>query len=88
MHCIILSVESILFGILVSAVLSLQLQAIFGDETSVEQIQNQGPYRPLKPKFVLLSEVCGRTHPVFWLLPCDRTKSKKYYDTPLLSHEV
>lgn len=88
MHCIILTVESIMFGLIVAAILSIQLQAIFGDETAVEQVQNQGPYRPLKPKYVLMSEVCGRTHPALWLLPCSRSGSKKYFDAPLLTHEV
>lgn len=88
MHCIVLAIESVLFGILVIAMLSVQLQGIFGDETGIEQIKNQGRYRPIKPKYVLLSEVCGRTHPIFWLFPCDKSKTKKYYDIPLLSHDV
>ncbi|KAK6620157.1 hypothetical protein RUM43_011769 [Polyplax serrata] len=88
MHCVMLSIESILFGILVLAMLSFQLQSIFGDETRIEQIKNQGRYRPLKSRYVLLSEVCGRMHPALWLLPCDNDRHKKYYDIPLMSHDV
>lgn len=74
----------------VSAVLTDQLQAIFGDETGVESVQGQtpGPYRPRKPRMVRLTEVCGRSHPVFWLLPWYKGKTKKYYDVPLMSHDV
>ena len=38
MHSVILSMESILFGLFVSAILCDQLQAIFSDETAVEQV--------------------------------------------------
>ena len=88
LHSVLLCLESVLFGMFVTAVLVDQFQAILGDETAVEQIQHQGPYRPLKPKIVLLNEVCGRTHPVLWLLPCRKGTTRKYYDSLLLHHEV
>lgn len=86
MHSIILLLESALFGMFVTAILFDQLQAILTDETAVEQVQNQGPYRPHKPKMALLSEVCGREHPLLWLLPCSSVPRK--YDIPLIDHHV
>ena len=86
LHCVILVLESALFGMFVSAILVDQFQAIFSDETAVEQVQHQGPFRPHKPKLALLTEVCGRGHPVFWLLPCVGVSRR--LDEPLLNHEV
>jgi hypothetical protein len=86
LHCVILVLESALFGMFVSAILVDQFQAIFSDETAVEQVQHQGPFRPHKPKLALLTEVCGRGHPVFWLLPCAGVSHR--VDEPLLSHDV
>lgn len=83
--------ESLLFGLFVAAMLVDQLQAIFGDETAVEQAQDLGPYRPHKPRLTLLMEVCGRTHPLLWLLPCDTGVPYSSYQsdsTTLLTHEV
>ncbi|KAK4885905.1 hypothetical protein RN001_002176 [Aquatica leii] len=62
MHCIILLLESALFGMFVAAILIDQLQAIFGDETAVEQVQQKGPYRAHKSKFALLSEFAKYGH--------------------------
>ncbi len=45
LHSIILVVESGLFGLFVTAIMCDQLQAIFGDETAVEQAKQQGPFR-------------------------------------------
>lgn len=86
MHCLILLIESALFGMFVTAILVDQLQAIFGDETAVEQVQHKGPYRAHKSKFALLSEVCGRQQPLFWLLPC--TSVSRKFDTPLMDYHV
>lgn len=61
------------------------MHAILYDETAVEAVQLKGGYRPNRPKLMLLSEVCGRSHPLLWLLPCSEVRK---YDTPLLSHEV
>ena len=71
LHSVILVLESILFGLSVFAIGCDQFEAIFTDETLVEQAKRQGPYRPKKPKMALLAEVCGRGHhPITWLLPC------------------
>lgn len=69
-HCVILIVESVLFGLFVVAIMIDQFTAILTDETAVEQIQRKGPFRPRKPKMALLSEVCGRGSPILWMLPC------------------
>lgn len=82
----VLLLESALFGIFVLAILADQIQAILGDETAVEQASRQGPFRPHKPKLALLSEVCGRTHPILWFLPC--TSIPKKFDTPLIDYHV
>ena len=63
--------ESILFGMFVIAIACDQFEAIFSDETLVEQAKKQGPFRPRRPRLALLAEVCGRSsHPLMWLLPC------------------
>ncbi|XP_017782887.1 PREDICTED: palmitoyltransferase ZDHHC3 [Nicrophorus vespilloides] len=85
-HCVILLLESTLFGIFSSAILFVQIQSIISDETSVEQVKKQGPYRPHKPKMALLTEVCGRQHPIMWLLPCSSTPKK--FDTPLINYHI
>ena len=41
LHSIILVVESGLFGLFVTAIMCDQMQAIFGDETAVEQVKQQ-----------------------------------------------
>ncbi|CAH0560695.1 unnamed protein product [Brassicogethes aeneus] len=76
MHCVILMLESALFGMFVAAILVDQIQAILNDETAVEQVQHQGPYRAHKEKMALLMEVCGRQHPFLWLLPCSGVPKK------------
>ena len=70
LHSVILVLESVLFGMFVVAIGCDQFEAIFTDETLVEQAKRQGPYRPRKPKMALLAEVWGRGHPATWLLPC------------------
>ncbi|XP_040575057.1 palmitoyltransferase ZDHHC3 [Lepeophtheirus salmonis] len=70
LHSVILVLESLLFGMFVIAIGCDQFEAIFTDETLVEQAKKQGPFRPNKPKMTLLAEVCGRVHPLTWLLPC------------------
>ena len=72
LHSVILGLESALFGLFVFAIGCDQFEAIFSDETLVEQAKKQGPYRPRKPKMALLAEVFGRNqHPYAWLLPCN-----------------
>ncbi|MCL4135590.1 UNVERIFIED_CONTAM: hypothetical protein GTU68_032023 [Idotea baltica] len=70
MHSVILSMESILFGLFVVAIMCDQFSAILADETAIEQVKRQGPYRSRRPKMSLLREVCGRTHPALWVFPC------------------
>lgn len=48
LHSVILVLESILFGMFVCAIACDQFDAIFSDETLVEQAKRQGPYRPKK----------------------------------------
>ncbi|XP_045480619.1 palmitoyltransferase ZDHHC3 [Harmonia axyridis] len=86
MHSVILMLESTLFGMFVMAIFIDQMQAILGDETAVEQITHQGPYRPFKSKMALLTEVCGKEHPLLWLLPCSSVH--KRYEENLLNYEV
>lgn len=88
-HSVILLLESALFGLFVTAIMVDQLHAILYDETAVEAIQQKGTYRPNRRKYQLLADVFGRGHPALWLLPCaSLNHSARYYDTPLLSHDV
>ncbi|CAL4120929.1 unnamed protein product, partial [Meganyctiphanes norvegica] len=70
LHSVCLSMESILFGLFVMAIMCDQMQAILSDETAVEQVKKSGPYRARRPKMALLREVCGRSHPLLWVFPC------------------
>lgn len=70
LHCVLLVLESILFGLFVCAIACDQFDAIFSDETLVEQAKKAGPYRPKKAKMTLLAEVCGHDHPATWIIPC------------------
>jgi len=79
-HTIILLIESLLFGIFVTAVLTDQLQAVFTDETTVERWK-VGKTSSTKPRSVLLAEVCGPGPTYLWLLPCiDSTAKRKKRD--------
>ena len=69
LHSVILVLESILFGLFVCAIACDQFDAIFSDETLVEQAKRQGPFRPKKAKMSLMAEVFGHSHPIKWLLP-------------------
>ena len=60
MHSVILSMESILFGLFVSAILCDQLQAIFSDETAVEQVSSSQAALPSAFEcLVCYSATCG-----------------------------
>lgn len=85
LHSVLLFLESTLFGLFVICIMVDQLHAIMYDETAVEQVQQRGR-QSLKPKMVLLKEVCGRGNVITWILPCSSVARKR--DTPLLSHEV
>jgi ribosomal protein L40E len=68
-HSIILVVESVLFGLFVLAIGCDQLQAIFNDETSVEQAKKQGSHRHNLTKRALLAEVFGKGPVWLWMCP-------------------
>ncbi|CAH1098692.1 unnamed protein product [Psylliodes chrysocephalus] len=86
LHSIVLLLESALFGLFVAAILIDQLQAIFTDETAVERVQKQELPKDYKPKMMLLSEVCGKEHPVFWLFPCSSVPKK--IDASLMDYQI
>ena len=106
LHSILLIMESVLFGMFVIAIACDQFEAIFSDETLVEQAKKQvgeqytdesddhvipvlllqGPYRPRRPRVALLAEVCGRGHPVTWLLPCHTSDTRDW--EPLQNYDV
>ena len=89
LHSVILGLESVLFGLFVFAIGCDQFEAIFSDETLVEQAKKQGPYRPRKPKMALLAEVFGRNqHPIAWLLPCGIRKSGIRHIEPSVDYTV
>ncbi|KFB38703.1 hypothetical protein ZHAS_00006104 [Anopheles sinensis] len=79
MHSVLLLLESALFGLFVIAIMVDQMHAILYDETAVEAVQQKGPYRIHRPKMALLAEVCGRGHPMLWMLPCT-SLNRKHHD--------
>lgn len=92
LHCVILVLESALFGMFVIAILVDQFQAILSDETAVEHVQDihQRYHNKNTPRtFTLLSQVCGKSHPIFWLLPCHNPPRYSFRkDAYLIDHEV
>ena len=89
LHSVILGLESVLFGLFVFAIGCDQFEAIFTDETLVEQAKKQGPYRPRKPKVALLAEVFGRNqHPIAWLLPFELRRSGTRHIEPSVEYTV
>lgn len=62
-----------------------QLHAIFYDESPIEALQYRGAFKSKNIKLLQLSDVCGRTHPIYWMFPC--TEARRY-DTPLLNYDV
>lgn len=89
LHSVILGLESVLFGLFVFAIGCDQFEAIFTDETLVEQAKKQGPYRPRKPKVALLAEVFGRNqHPIAWLLPFELRRSGTRHIEPSVDYTV
>ncbi|TGZ48100.1 Uncharacterized protein DBV15_04367 [Temnothorax longispinosus] len=91
LHCVILVLESALFGMFVVAILVDQFQAILGDETAVERVQGiqQRYHNKNTPRtFTLLSQVCGKSHPILWLLPCHNPPRYSFRkDAYLIDHE-
>jgi hypothetical protein len=89
LHSVVLLLESGLFGLFVVAIMVDQLHAILYDETPIEALQSRGTFRPGKQKMALLRDVCGRSHPICWLLPCTTLNNRKYeLDDALLNHTV
>ena len=89
LHSVILGLESVLFGLFVFAIGCDQFDAIFSDETLVEQAKKQGPFRPRKPKMALLAEVFGRNqYPVAWLIPFELRKTGTRHIEPSVDYTV
>nr|XP_033780248.1 palmitoyltransferase ZDHHC3-like [Geotrypetes seraphini] len=81
-HCIILLVEAILFGLFVTVVFYDQIVSIITDETPIEQLRNRllkEAHREVshtrKPKLALLREVFGRGYVICWFFPCNTPPS-------------
>nr|XP_025967324.1 palmitoyltransferase ZDHHC3-like isoform X2 [Dromaius novaehollandiae] len=77
-HCIVLLVESVLFGAFVTVIFYDQVMSIITDETPLEQIRDRvlkeasrEATRSRKPKLALLREVFGRGFVICWFFPCN-----------------
>ncbi|OXU27208.1 hypothetical protein TSAR_010831 [Trichomalopsis sarcophagae] len=89
LHCVILVLESSLFGMFVIAILIYQFQAILDDETAVERVQGTHSHHKNTHAFTLLAQVCGKSHPIFWLLPCHNPPRYSFRrDDHLIDHQV
>lgn len=85
----ILVLEATLFGLFVVAILIYQFQAILDDETAVEKVQGIHSHHKNRHAFALFAQVCGKSHPIFWLLPCYSPPRRfSYRDFRLIDHEV
>lgn len=90
----ILVLESALFGMFVVTVLVDQFQAILADETAIERIQGNHHHHHHATKttprtLTLLAQVCGKSHPALWLLPCHNAPRYSYRkDAHLIDHQV
>lgn len=86
LHCVILVLESVLFGMFVVAILVDQFRAILSEETPLDKMQG---YRKSSRAISLLSQICGRGHPLLWMLPCQNTPRYTFRtDAYLIDHEV
>ncbi|XP_077116679.1 palmitoyltransferase ZDHHC3-like isoform X3 [Ranitomeya variabilis] len=81
-HCILLLVESVLFGLFVTVIFYDQIVSIITDETPIEQLRkkllkeaNKEVAHTRKPKMALLREVFGRGYMICWLFPCNTPPS-------------
>ncbi|XP_075464027.1 palmitoyltransferase ZDHHC3-like isoform X3 [Ascaphus truei] len=81
-HCILLLVESVLFGIFVMVIFYDQIISIIMDETPIEQLRNRllkearrEVAHTRKPKIALLREVFGRGYMICWFFPCNSPPS-------------
>lgn len=89
LHCVILVLEAALFGMFVVAILVDQFQGILCDETAIERIQGHHHHKTPPRTFTLLSQVCGKSHPLLWLLPCQNPPRYSYRrEERLLNHDV
>lgn len=90
LHCVILVLESTLFGIFVIAILVDQFQGILGEENTVERMQSNHHYKRNSSRtLILLSQVFGKSHPMLWMLPCKSTPHYTFRkDAYLIDHEV
>ncbi|XP_040394748.1 palmitoyltransferase ZDHHC3-like [Cygnus olor] len=74
-HCIVLLLESLLFGAFVTVVFYDQVVSIITDEPAPEQLRGRGLKEAKRPrgcraKLALLQEVFGRGCVLGWLFPC------------------
>ncbi|XP_012344683.1 palmitoyltransferase ZDHHC3-A isoform X3 [Apis laboriosa] len=90
LHCVILVLESALFGMFVIAMLVDQFQGILGEENIMEHMQNSHHYKRNSSRtLILLSEVCGKSHPILWMFPCQNPPRYTFRkDAYLIDHEV
>ncbi|XP_063296322.1 palmitoyltransferase ZDHHC3-like [Pelobates fuscus] len=77
-HCILLLIESALFGLFVTVIFYDQIVSIINDETPIEQLRNRllkearkEVTHTRKPKMALLREVFGRGYAICWFFPCN-----------------
>ncbi|XP_062453915.1 palmitoyltransferase ZDHHC3-like [Rhea pennata] len=75
-HCVVLLVESVLFGAFVTVIFYDQVTSIITDETPLEQLRNRvlkeanrDVAHSRKPKLALLREVFGRGFVICWFFP-------------------
>uniref|UniRef100_A0A8B9S461 Palmitoyltransferase n=1 Tax=Apteryx owenii TaxID=8824 RepID=A0A8B9S461_APTOW len=75
-HCIVLLVESVVFGAFVTVIFYDQVMSIITDETPLEQLRNRvlkeakrEVAHTRKPKLALLREVFGRGFVICWFFP-------------------
>ncbi|KZC15111.1 PREDICTED: palmitoyltransferase ZDHHC3 [Dufourea novaeangliae] len=89
-HCVVLVLESALFGMFVIAVLVEQFLGILSEENPMEHVQSNHHYKRNSSRtFVLLSQVCGKSHPILWMLPCQNPPKYTFRkDAYLIDHEV
>ena len=89
LHSVILVLESTLFGLFVIVILIYQIQAILDDETPIDRLQGTYHSKKKSQTLSLLSQVCGKSHPLLWLVPCYNAPRYSYKrENYLINHEV
>ena len=81
MHTVILTVECLLFGGFVTAMIFDQMSAILKDETGIESLKRAGAYRPRTSRKLLLREACGSGTPLCWIFPCQSLNHRPLEET-------